>query len=65
MTPVGTTGSTGRLGGRIARLLAAAGAEQLLGPARHAGTTYSLTGPEALTLDEAAATMSRVLRRTC
>ena len=28
--PLGITGSTGRLGGRIARLLAAAGSEQRL-----------------------------------
>jgi uncharacterized protein YbjT (DUF2867 family) len=29
-------------------------------PAPHAGRTYDLTGPEALTLDEVAATISRV-----
>ena len=35
----------------------------LLDPAAHAGATYSLTGPEALTLDEVAATLSRAQRR--
>jgi uncharacterized protein YbjT (DUF2867 family) len=35
----------------------------LLDPAAHAGRTYDLTGPAALTLTEAAATMSRVLGR--
>jgi uncharacterized protein YbjT (DUF2867 family) len=36
----------------------------LLAPAEHADRTYTLTGPEALTLDEAAATMTRELGRT-
>ena len=35
----------------------------LLDPTAHEGRTYSLTGPEAVTLTEAAATMSRVLER--
>ncbi|MFF3335231.1 SDR family oxidoreductase [Streptomyces sp. NPDC002888] len=33
-------------------------------PADHAGATYDLTGPESLTLDEAAAVLSEVLGRT-
>jgi NAD(P)H dehydrogenase (quinone) len=35
----------------------------LLDPPRHAGATYSLTVPEALSLDAVAATLSRALRR--
>ena len=35
----------------------------LTDPSAHAGRTYSLTGPEELTLAEAAATMTRVLGR--
>jgi NAD(P)H dehydrogenase (quinone) len=35
-------------------------AEVLVSPSRHAGRTYDLTGPEALTLEEVAATLSRV-----
>ena len=35
----------------------------LLDPAAHEGSTYDVTGPEALTLEEAAATMSRVTGR--
>jgi NAD(P)H dehydrogenase (quinone) len=42
---------------------AAAVTAVLLDPAPHEGRTYSLTGPEALTLTEAAATMSRSLGR--
>ena len=45
--------------------VAAAVTAVLLDPAPHEGRTYSLTGPEALTLSEAAATMSRVLGRPC
>jgi uncharacterized protein YbjT (DUF2867 family) len=37
--------------------------EVLLDPAAHAGATYSLTGPEAFTLGEAAATLSEVTGR--
>jgi uncharacterized protein YbjT (DUF2867 family) len=43
--------------------VAAAVTAVLLDPAPHEGRTYSLTGPEALTLTEAAATMSRSLGR--
>lgn len=43
--------------------IAAAAASVLLDPAAHEGRTYSLTGPEAPTLTEAAATLSRVLGR--
>ncbi len=54
--------------GRVAAVLqddvAAAVTAVLLGHAAHEGRTYSLTGPEAVTLAEAAATMSRVLGRS-
>jgi uncharacterized protein YbjT (DUF2867 family) len=43
--------------------IAASATSVLVDPAAHVGRTYSLTGPEALTLTEAAATMSRVLGR--
>jgi uncharacterized protein YbjT (DUF2867 family) len=43
--------------------IAAAATAVLVDPVAHEGRTYSLTGPEALTLTEAAATMSRVLGR--
>ena len=43
--------------------IAAAATSVLADPVAHEGRTYSLTGPEALTLTEAAATMSRVLGR--
>jgi uncharacterized protein YbjT (DUF2867 family) len=43
--------------------IAAAAVAVLLDPAAHEGRTYDLTGPAALTLAEAAATMSRVLGR--
>jgi NAD(P)H dehydrogenase (quinone) len=43
--------------------VAAAVTAVLLEPAPHEGRTYSLTGPEALTLTEVAATMSRSLGR--
>ncbi len=43
--------------------IAAAATSVLVDPVAHEGRTYSLTGPEALTLTEAAATMSRVLGR--
>jgi NAD(P)H dehydrogenase (quinone) len=44
--------------------IADAAAAILSGPADHAGVTYDLTGPESLTLDEAAAVLSRELGRT-
>jgi NAD(P)H dehydrogenase (quinone) len=44
--------------------IADAAAAILAGPADHAGVTYDLTGPESLTLDEAAAVLSRELGRT-
>ncbi len=54
-------------GGRVSAVaqddIAAAATAVLLEPEGHAGATYSLTGPEAFTLDEAAATMTRVLGR--
>lgn len=43
--------------------IAAAATAVLLDPGAHQGRSYSLTGPEAITLTEAAATMSRVLGR--
>ena len=39
--------------------IAAAAQAVLLDPGRHAGATYSLTGPEALTLDDIASVVSR------
>jgi uncharacterized protein YbjT (DUF2867 family) len=54
-------------GGRVAAVaqddIAAVATTVLLDPTRHEGRTYDLTGPEALTLAEVAATMSRVLGR--
>lgn len=54
--------------GRVAAVaqddVAAAVTAVLLGHAAHEGRTYSLTGPEAVTLTEAAATMSRILGRS-
>ncbi len=53
--------------GRVAAVaqddIAAVGAAVLLDPAAHEGRTYTLTGPEAVTLTEAAATMTRLLGR--
>ena len=53
--------------GRVAAVaqddVASAVTAVLLAAAAHEGRTYSLTGPEAITLTEAAATMSRVLGR--
>jgi uncharacterized protein YbjT (DUF2867 family) len=53
--------------GRVAAVaqddIAAAVTAVLLDPSAHERRTYSLTGPEAITLTEAAATMSRVLGR--
>ena len=53
--------------GRVAAVaqadIAAAAVAALLDPRAHEGHTYSLTGPEALTLTEAAAVMSQVLGR--
>ena len=43
--------------------IAAALAAVLLDPAAHEGSTYTLTGPEALSLSEVADTMTRVLGR--
>jgi uncharacterized protein YbjT (DUF2867 family) len=43
--------------------IAAAATHVLLDPGAHEGLTYSLTGPESLTLAEAAATMTRELGR--
>ena len=54
-------------GGRVAAVaqddIAAAATAVLLDPAAHERRTYSLTGPEAITLAEAAATMSGLLGR--
>jgi NAD(P)H dehydrogenase (quinone) len=44
--------------------IAAAATAVLLDPAAHEGRTYGLTGPEALTLGEAADTMTRALGRS-
>jgi uncharacterized protein YbjT (DUF2867 family) len=53
--------------GRVAAVaqddIAAAATAVLLDPAAHEGRTYSLTGPEAVTLAEAAATMAETLGR--
>jgi NAD(P)H dehydrogenase (quinone) len=53
--------------GRVAAVaqddIAAVAAAVLLDPGSHLGRTYDLTGPEALTLGEAARVMSRVLGR--
>jgi NAD(P)H dehydrogenase (quinone) len=53
--------------GRVAAVaqddIADAATAVLLDPDQHAGVTYSLTGPEALTLDEVAATLSAELER--
>jgi uncharacterized protein YbjT (DUF2867 family) len=43
--------------------VADAAAAVLLDPAAHAGATYTLTGPEALTLDDIAAILSTALKR--
>jgi NAD(P)H dehydrogenase (quinone) len=54
-------------GGRVAAVaqddIAAVATTVLLDPSSHERRSYDLTGPEALTLAEAAATMSRVLGR--
>jgi len=53
--------------GRVAAVaqddVAACATAVLLDPGPHAGRTYSLTGPEAVTLDEAAARMTRAAGR--
>jgi NAD(P)H dehydrogenase (quinone) len=53
--------------GRVAAVaqddIAAVATAVLLDPASHEGRTYDLTGPEAITLSEAAGTMSRILGR--
>jgi len=55
-------------GGRVAAVahddVAAATTAVLTDPSAHAGSTYSLTGPEAFTLTEAAAVMTACLGRT-
>jgi uncharacterized protein YbjT (DUF2867 family) len=54
--------------GRVAAVaqddIADAAATVLLSPEAHAGATYSLTGPEALTLDEVAAILSAATGRS-
>lgn len=54
-------------GGRVAVVaqddIADAAVAVLLDPAAHTGATYSLTGPEALTLTDVAATLSRAQGR--
>jgi NAD(P)H dehydrogenase (quinone) len=54
-------------GGRVSAVaqddIAAVATAVLLDPSRHERRTYDLTGPEALTLEEAAATMTRLLGR--
>jgi NAD(P)H dehydrogenase (quinone) len=53
--------------GRVAAVaredVARVAVQALLDPARHSGATYDLTGPEALTLSEVAAAISRVTGR--
>lgn len=53
----------GRLSGVAQDDVAEAAVRVLLDPAGHAGATYDLTGPEAFTLTEAAAVMTRCLGR--
>ncbi|TMR14394.1 SDR family oxidoreductase [Nonomuraea turkmeniaca] len=54
--------------GRVAAVaqddIADAATAVLLDPSAHEGATYDLTGPQALTLDEVAATLSRTTGRT-
>ena len=54
--------------GRVAAVaqddIAAIAAKVLLNPEPHAGATYSLTGPQALSLDEVAATLTAELGRS-
>ncbi|MEV4800912.1 SDR family oxidoreductase [Nonomuraea sp. NPDC049421] len=54
--------------GRVAAVaqddIAEAAVTVLLRPQEHEGATYDLTGPEALTLDEVAATLTRATGRT-
>ncbi|AQZ69293.1 unnamed protein product [[Actinomadura] parvosata subsp. kistnae] len=54
--------------GRVAAVaqddIAEAAANVLLAPKEHEGATYDLTGPQALTLDEVAATISAATGRT-
>ena len=54
--------------GRVAAVaqddIAAVAAAVLLNPGPHAGATYSLTGPQALSLDEVAATLTAELGRS-
>jgi NAD(P)H dehydrogenase (quinone) len=52
---------TGRVAAVAQDDIAAAAVTVLTGPAQHAGITYDLTGPEAITLAEAAATMTDCL----
>ena len=53
----------GRVAGVAREDVARVAVQVLLAPARHRGATYELTGPEALTLDEIAETISRVTGR--
>ncbi|MBE1586939.1 hypothetical protein ACFPOI_00785 [Nonomuraea angiospora] len=54
--------------GRVAAVaqddIAEAAAAVLLDPGAHEGATYDLTGPQALTLDEVAAALTRATGRT-
>ncbi|MFG1706312.1 SDR family oxidoreductase [Nonomuraea sp. M3C6] len=54
--------------GRVAAVaqddIAEAATTVLLSPGEHEGATYDLTGPQALTLDEVAATLSKATGRT-
>ncbi len=56
-------GGSGRMAGVSREDVAEAAVAVLRDPASHAGRAYSLTGPDALTLAEATATISRVLGR--
>ncbi|MBO1751349.1 SDR family oxidoreductase [Actinotalea sp. BY-33] len=53
----------GRLGAVARADVARVATTVLLDPRRHAGRTYDLTGPEALSLDEVAATITEVTGR--
>ncbi|MET7751266.1 SDR family oxidoreductase [Micromonospora sp. NPDC005367] len=53
----------GRVGGIDVRDIAAVAAEILTAPERHAGKIYTLTGPESITLHQAAEEVSRTVGR--
>ena len=60
----GSSAGRGRVGIIDARDVGAAAAETAVSPARHAGKTYWLTGPELISNYNVAAVLSRLLGRT-